>query len=94
MSNAELVGLINLLEEEFLQFDDMRVIPVFPSGIERSLDLDQDYDPENQQLHKRAGVTVVLNQREFFFPVEWFTQKERRLIHEQIDEIRYKREHA
>jgi len=66
---------LNLLEEEFRSFDEVRVIPVFPSKTERSPDLVQNYDPESKHIHRVTGVKVSTEKKEFFFPVEWFSEQ-------------------
>ena len=87
MKNA-LVYLLNLLEDEFRGFEEVRVRPVFPSGTRRSIDLVQDYDPESSAIHRLAGVSVQTKRKEFFFPAEWISKDHRSKLERQIQEIR------
>ena len=83
-----LVHLINLLEDEFRDYDDVRVRPVFPSSTRRSVDLPQDYDPESSTIHRQSGVIVQTKRKEFFFPEEWLASQSRAQLERQIQEIR------
>lgn len=69
--DASLEYLLSYLEEEFRSFPEVRVRVVQPSGTLRSPDLEQDYDPESNDLHRRQGVNVRVRSREYFFPSEW-----------------------
>lgn len=80
--------LLNFLENEFQSFSEVRVRPVFKSGTTKSVDLVQEYDPEASNVHSRAGVTVMTKTKEFFFPVEWFSEPSRKQVLSQIQEIR------
>lgn len=81
--------LMSLLEDEFSQIEDIRILAVFPSAIVRSPDLPQDYDPESSDLHLKSGVRVLTKRgREYFFPKHWVTSNQSNLIHATIEEIR------
>jgi hypothetical protein len=80
--------LLTLLEDEFLSREGVRIVPTFPSTLSRSPDLEQDYDPESNNLHTRKGVRVQALGREYFFPLTWVTENNQKEILEQIEEIR------
>ena len=82
------MGLLILLEEEFRGLPEVRVRPVSPAQTRRAADLPQDYDPESATLHLVSGVKVFTRKREYFFPVEWFSDRPRSRIEAQILEIR------
>lgn len=86
-ASTELVTLLNMLEDEFRKFEEVRVRPVFKSGTERSYDLEQDYDSETNDVHLRSGVRVSTGKREYFFPEEWIAARKLGQIREQIEEI-------
>lgn len=87
-ASTDLLMLLNLLEDEFRDFEGVRVRPVFKSGIERSYDLEQDYDPEANDVHKRSGVKVMAGKKEYFFPEEWVSSRMTASIRDQIEDIR------
>ena len=62
--------LINLFEDEFRDFKEVRIKPVFPSGTKRSVDLEKNYDSEASTIHRLSGVNVHTRRRQFFFPEE------------------------
>lgn len=76
-----------MLEDEFRRFEQVRVRPVFKSGTERSYDLEQDYNPEANDVHLRSGVRVNAGKREYFFPEEWITSRKTTEIRAQIEDI-------
>jgi len=82
------MGLLIFLEEEFRGNPGVRVRSMAPAQIRRSPDLPQDYDPESSTLHLVTGVRVFTKKREYFFPVEWFSEKPRSRIEAQVLEIR------
>lgn len=82
-----LMGLLLLLEEEFRGDARVRVRPVSPAKLRRAADLPQDYDPESANLHLVSGVRVLTTLREYFFPVEWFSDRPRTRIDSQVREI-------
>lgn len=85
---AEVYQLLNMLEDEFRNCLDVRVIPVFPSTLIRSPDLKQDYDPESSNLHKKSGIKVYTLNKEFFFPVDWIKGGRSPEYYKQIETIK------
>jgi len=83
-----LIGLLILLEEEFRGEERVRIRPVSPTKLRRSVDLPQDYDPESANLHRISGVRVLTIKREYFFPVEWFDDRPRSRVDSQVREVR------
>ncbi len=69
--DTQIEYLRSYLEEEFASYPQVRVRVLQPAGTQRSPDLVQDYDADNNDLHRRRGVDVRIGSREFFFPVEW-----------------------
>jgi hypothetical protein len=67
--------LLSFLSEEFSGYPGVRVRATPRSGIKRSIDLVQDYEPESSDLHLRSGVMVTAKGREYYFPVEWVVDK-------------------
>ncbi len=86
--NESIYYLLNFLENEFQNFLEVRIRPVFKSGTTKSIDLVQEYDPEAANVHSKAGVTVMTKTKEFFFPVEWFSEPSRKQVLSQIQQIR------
>ncbi|MDR3606439.1 MAG: hypothetical protein P4M08_03555 [Oligoflexia bacterium] len=86
--DIELGYFLSYLEDEFRDFSDVRVRVSPKTGTRRSPDLVQDYDPETQRLHTQRGVYVSTRRREYYFPLEWWTGRQRDKIHQQIEEIR------
>lgn len=84
---GDIYVLLNLLEEEFRDFADVRLRPVFQSKTTKSPDLPQDYDPESSTLHLVQGVYVSTRTKEFFFPVEWLHHNRAELL-KQVESIR------
>lgn len=80
--------MFELIEEAFEDQDNVIVRLVAPSTTEKSLDLEQDYDPDSSDLHKVSGVIVRTAQREYFFPQEWAANKDFNKVHKLVDEIR------
>ncbi len=68
--------LLSYLEEEFRNYPDVRIRVSPASGVKRSPDLVQDYDPSASSLHLERGVIVRTKTREYYFPVEWIEQKQ------------------
>lgn len=79
--------LRGFLEEEFSNYEGVRIQIVLPAGTRRSVDLHQDYDPDANDLHSRRGVRVILGSRDYFFPAEW-VKKEMKLVYAQVAEMR------
>jgi hypothetical protein len=91
MSNPQLLLLLNLLEDEFRDFKDVRdfrIRPLAPSGTRRSIDLVQDYDEEISDLHLKCGVSVRAKGRDYYFPVEWSNHPRPPDFEKQINQIR------
>ena len=86
--NEPIFYLINLLEDEFRDFKEVRIKPVFPSGTRRSVDLEQDYDPDASHIHRMSGVNVHTRRRQFFFPEEWMAPALRGELERQIQNVR------
>ena len=86
--NEPLFYLINLLEDEFRDFKEVRIKPVFPSGVRRSVDLEQDYNPESSAIHRLSGVNVHTKRRQYFFPEEWMAPALRGELEKQIQDVR------
>ena len=80
--------LIKLLEEEFGDNKTIRIKPVFPTSTQRSLDLEQNYNEEESNLHRTSGVNVFTERRQYFFPTDWVATKNYKAIEELINEIK------
>lgn len=85
---AQLLHLLNLIEDEFRADAEVRVRPSFASGTQRAADLEQDYDPEASSLHQESGVIVQTRRRSYYFPSEWVRPEERKHLLAEIDRIR------
>ena len=85
---APLIQLLILIEVEFRDTTGVRVRTVAPSTTRRSVDLEQDYDPESSSIHKVSGVKVQTRKKEYFFEEAWILDPSRREISRLIDEIR------
>jgi hypothetical protein len=85
--DSALAYLINFLEDEFRNYPDVRVRISPKTGIERSPDLVQDYDPETNDLHVRRGVTVQTRRKEYYFPAEWAREKDYARIRAEVEVI-------
>lgn len=77
--------LRDYLEDEFSRAE-ARVLVVLPSTTTRSVDLEQDYDPEQGTLHRMRGVRVVVGGRDYFFPAEWVRDMPQ--VYRQVAEMR------
>jgi hypothetical protein len=86
--SLEIEFLRDFLEEEFGREQDVRVRPVAPTGLKRSVDLPQDYDPSSGVLHTTRGVRVIARSREYFFPAEWVTSGNMAEVHRLVAEVR------
>jgi hypothetical protein len=84
---VDLEFLRGYLEEEFGASADVRIQIVLPTGVRRSIDLHQDYDPDANDLHSRRGIRVIVRSRDYFFPAEW-AKSGMKLVREQIAEMR------
>lgn len=76
--------LLTYLQDEFRDIPDLRIHPVAPAGLQKSIDLPQDYDPNTHQVHLNRGVRIRIGSRDFFFPADWDQEK----ILAQCEEIR------
>lgn len=85
--DTALATLLNILEDEFRSYTEVRVRVSPRAGTQRSPDLPQDYDPDSHDLHVRRGVTVQTARREYYFPVEWTRERGHDRIRAQIEEI-------
>ena len=86
--DAELINLMNYLQEEFQDFPRVRIRIRQLSTTVRSPDLEQDYDPEANDLHRARGVVVSVDSREYFFPIDWAAGRNRSALEETVQEIR------
>lgn len=84
---VDLEFLQSYLEEEFPPATGARVQLVFPTGTMRSIDLNQDYDPDANSLHTRRGVRVLVKSRDYFFPAHWVGDGRMDLVRAQVEEI-------
>ena len=80
--------LLGFLTDELRDLPGLRIHPVAPSGIRKSLDLPQDYDAAENRVHLNRGVRIRAMSRDYFFPVEWVIEGKTALIAEQAAEIR------
>lgn len=87
-SDAELLNLLNYLQEEFQGFPRVRIRVRQLATTTRSLDLEQDYDPEANDLHRARGVQVNAESREYFFPIEWAKGRSRSSVDKVVQEIK------
>jgi hypothetical protein len=87
-SDAELLNLLNYLEEEFQGIPGVRARIRQLATTTRSIDLPQDYDPEANDLHRAKGVVVTAFSREYFFPLEWASGRNTAAVNANIEEIR------
>ncbi len=67
---------------------EVRVRLVQRSLERRSPDLEQDYDPETNTLHRAQGVLIVTARREYFFPSDWIEHREYGRVQRLVSEIR------
>lgn len=86
--DAHIEYLLGFLQDEFRDLPDLRIHPVAPSGIRRSQDLPQDYDPNENRVHLNRGVRIKAMSRDYFFPVEWVHEGKTELIQNQAREVR------
>lgn len=86
--NAGVEYILSFLQDELRDFPDLRIHPVAPTGLRRSPDLPQDYDPEELRVHLNTGVRVRVSSREYFFPSEWVEEGEFARVRELALEIR------
>jgi hypothetical protein len=80
--------LLSYLQDEFRDVPDLRIHPVAPTGTTKSVDLPQDYDPHESDLHVKRGVRIRVGSRDFFFPVSWVTQNQLEKVRALVTEIR------
>ena len=86
--DAETAHLLSFLQDEFRNEPDVRVRIRHRAVTRRSVDLEQDYDPESNSLHLDRGVMVKARSREYFFRAEWATGRERSKVDSLVQEIR------
>ncbi len=84
----ELAYLLDFLKDEFRDQENVRIHPIFPSSTLRSPDLEQDYDAESNDLHRRSGVRLRAGSLEEWFPVSWVHEKRFDLVRSLAQEIR------
>jgi hypothetical protein len=87
-SEAELLNLMNYLQEEFQNYPNVRIRIRQLATTQRSPDLVQDYDPESNDLHRARGVLVNAGSRQYFFPIEWAGGRNRSALDQSIQEVR------
>ena len=85
--DLEIEYLLSYLEDDLRGIPDIRIHPVAPSGMQKSVDMPQDYDPQSNDAHLKRGVRVRADSREFFFPASW-VRDARDQIQKQSAEIR------
>jgi hypothetical protein len=86
--DAELLNLFNYLKEEFQSFPEVRIRIRQLATTQKSPDLEQDYDPETNNLHRARGITLHAGSREYFFPIEWASGRNRSFVDKEIQAIR------
>jgi hypothetical protein len=87
-NNAKLFSFLNYLQEEFQNFPKTRVRIRQLATTQKSPDLEQDYDPETNDLHRTQGVLVTANGREYFFPIHLANVRQRPELDKNIQEIK------
>ncbi len=85
---VDLEFLRGFLEEEFSTVPGARILLQLPAGTQRSIDLQQDYDAEANDLHVRRGVRVLIGSREYFFPATWVSNRQMDLVYRLVEEVR------
>jgi hypothetical protein len=80
-------ALLHFLEDEFSGFPEVRVQLRKKAGVIKSQDLEQNYDPSAHTLHTAEGVMVRARSRDYFFPSNWFTGRDRAKLDAQVREI-------
>lgn len=88
MMSVELEYLRSFLEDELGTLPEVRLRLVLPSGTARSMDLEQDYDAESNDVHSKHGVLVRAGSREYFFPVSWVKERRNERIYGLAREVR------
>jgi hypothetical protein len=88
--DIELGYYLSFLEDEFRGFSDVRIRVTPKTGTVRSPDLEQDYDPESKHLHVERGIHVLTRRRDYYFPFDWWKNRQHDRIHKQAEEIREK----
>ena len=79
--------LLGFLEDELKGVSDMRIRAVSPSLTQKAMDLPQDYNPEENNIHLMRGVSVRVGSRDFYFPANWVNDNRLDLVHAQVKEI-------
>ena len=80
--------LLMFLEDELQGIPDLRITAVAPSLTQKAMDLPQDYDPEENEIHLMRGARVRVGSREFYFPANWVNDNRIDLVHALAKEIR------
>ncbi len=88
MMDEALGYLLDFLRDDLGDIPDIRIHPVLPSGTMRSPDLPQDYDAENETVHKLCGVRIRRDSREYFFPVQWVKEGNFKKVQEEAQTVR------
>jgi hypothetical protein len=79
--------LLGFLEDELKDIEDVRISTVAPSLTQKAMDLPQDYDPNENDIHLLRGVRVRVSSREYYFPASWVNDNRLDLVHAQVKEI-------
>jgi hypothetical protein len=88
--DMELGSYLSFLEDEFRDFPEVRIRLSPKGGVIRSPDLIQDYDPETNHIHIERGIFVRTSLKEYYFPLDWWKNRQQEKIYRQIEEIREK----
>ncbi len=80
--------LLSYIQDELKDLEGLRIHPIAPTGTKKSVDLPQDYNPEECNLHQTRGVRVRAGSREYFFPAEWAASNDFTPVQNQAREIR------
>ncbi len=86
--SVEIEYLLQFLQDEFRDLEDLRIHPVAPSGMTKSPDLTQNYDPNESKVHLSRGVRVRVSSRDYFFPADWVIEGKTHLVRELAEEVR------
>jgi len=80
--------ILSFLEDELKDLQGLRIHPVAPSKAQKAVDMPQNYDPHESNVHTTRGVRVRAGSREYFFPAQWAADGEFQKIKDQAEEIR------
>lgn len=87
-NDAKLFSLLTYLQEEFQNFRNVRVRIRQLAITQKSPDLEQDYDPETNDLHRTQGVIVTASGRDYFFPISLAHVRQRPELDKNVQEIK------